>query len=291
MLLRTAISLVCLTLILGCPTVPTQRRAGVLEYLYPEGTEARPPQDVQLELPVRVGIAFVPQSSGWSQPLDAAHKKRLLDRVADAFREEEEIQAIEVVPESYMVESGGFANLEQLRGLFGCDLIVLVSYDQTQVDEMNKASITYWTIVGAYVVPGNVNETHTLVDASVFDIRSRALLFNSSGRSRIEGKATAIDSARVLREDAVNGFELAVEDMIADLETGLAAFREQVKAGTVRGAGTPAVTVASPEASGGGGGVGAGAVGPFEAALGLLLVAGGWAGRRRRPARGRSAEA
>jgi hypothetical protein len=46
----------------GSMTAPAQRRAGVLDFLYPRGTEAAPPGDVHLELPLRVAVAFVPES-------------------------------------------------------------------------------------------------------------------------------------------------------------------------------------------------------------------------------------
>lgn len=51
------------SLVAGCAlNAPAQRRAGVLDYLYPSGSTSQPPSDVRLELPLRVGIAFVPES-------------------------------------------------------------------------------------------------------------------------------------------------------------------------------------------------------------------------------------
>ncbi len=45
--------------------------------------------------------------------------------------------------------------------------------------------------MGAYVVKGEKNETRTLMDAVVYDIRSRALLFRASGESGIIGVRVA----------------------------------------------------------------------------------------------------
>jgi rhombotail lipoprotein len=119
----------------------------------------------------------------------------------------------------------------------------------------------------------------------VFDIRSRALWFTAAGRSRLEGRATAIQASQEMRAKSIEGFEMAVDNMIAQLEVALAAFREQVKTGSVRGAGTPAITVAG--ASGSAGGTGAGAGGAvelgFALALGLTVLAqrrGGGGDRR-----------
>ena len=130
----------------------------------------------------------------------------LLGRVKEAFAETEEIERIEVVPSSFVTPAGGFDNLEQIRSALGIDLIVLISFEQTQFDDANVASITYWTIVGAYVVPGNENETHTLVHASVFDIESEVLLLNASGTSVVEDRTTAVNLERALREDRLAGF-------------------------------------------------------------------------------------
>ena len=267
-------SMICALAVAGlssCVSGPTQRRANVLEYLYPEGTAAVDPTDVQLELPLRVGVAFVPENERWgdSDALDEGAKVRLLEHVRDAFRETEDIAKIEVLPASYVAAGGGFENVDQLRSMFGFDIIALVSYDQAQVDELNMASITYWTIVGAYVIPGNENETHTMVNASIFDVRSRALLFNAAGTSVVEGRSTALSSAPHLREDRHSGMQLAIDDMIANLGQALEGFREQVKTGTVRGTGTPAVDVT--RASGSGGGTGAGAWGGLDLVAALAL--------------------
>ncbi len=46
-------------------------------------------------------------------------------------------------------------------------------YDQVQFTGEGLLSLTYWTIVGAYLVPGEKNETKTMLDAAVFYIASR----------------------------------------------------------------------------------------------------------------------
>jgi len=269
----------------ACTSTTRQRKASVLEYLYPEGKEAQSGADVHLELPLAIGLAFVPEATARAGDsiLQAGQQQELLQRVKQAFVGAEGIERIEVVPATYVTPGGGFENVDQIRRALGVDLIVLVSFDQTQFDDPNLASITYWTIVGAYVVPGNENETHTFVNASVFDIESRALLLNASGESVVSGRATAIDVERSLREGRAEGFELAVDDLIVNLGVALEAFREQVKTGTIRGQGTPAVevTAAGNVVGTGGGGTGVGALGPLEIALGLLLLTGLRRGGRR----------
>jgi len=257
----------------GCGATSRERRTNVLEFLYPEGKAEMPAEVVQLELPVNVGIAFVPESSSYDAAIRAGEKQALLERVREAFVEAEGLGRIEVVPDSFMSAGGGFENVRRIRSALGVELIVLVSFDQTQFDDPNLASITYWTIVGAYVVPGNENETHTLVYASVFDIESQAMLLNASGESRVEGSTTPMDLERSMRAGRSEGFELAVDDLIQNLQVALEQFREQVKSGTVRGKGTPAVQLSSASAGGGGGGgVGVGGLGSLGVVLGLLAL-------------------
>jgi rhombotail lipoprotein len=270
----------------ACGSTSRQRRASVLGYLYPEGKEAVPATDVHLELPLAIGLAFVPESMACGeQVLTAGQKQALLERVRRAFADTPEFERIELIPAAYVSPGGGFENLDQIRRTLGIDLVVLVSFDQAQYDDPNNlASLTYWTIVGAYVVPGNEDETHTFVHASVFDLESRALLLNATGQSVVEGRTTPVDIERSLREDRVKGFGLAVDDLIANLGVALGEFRAQVETGTVRGQGTPAieVTAAGDVAAGpGGGGTGAGAAGLLELALGVLVL-GAARGRRRR---------
>jgi rhombotail lipoprotein len=275
---RRALPLAALV-IAGCTTTSTQRRANVLEYLYPQGTPALPPSDIRLDLPLRVGIAFAPTQSHESV-FDETSKRDLLEQVAAAFRGTDGIQSVDVIPTTDLRPGGGFENLDQVAAMHGLEVMALVSYDQVQFDEARKSSITYWTIVGAYVIEGNRNETRTVLDASVFDIPSRALLFRASGSSSIKDSSTAVESSRKLRSASREGFQEAATDLIADLSVALEGFREQAKAGYVRGAGTPAVSFTGESGSGGSG---AGALGALElAAAGLLLASGARALRKQR---------
>jgi rhombotail lipoprotein len=281
--------LIVLAGLLACSTPPVQQRAGVLDYLYPAGMPAAPPTDVQLKLPLRVGLAFAPGSAtrpagsagssfwtgdaGMYRPmLDASEQQRLLDRVVAAFKGTEGVQSIQIVPSSLLTPGGGFENVDQLRSLLSIDVIALLSYEQTQFQDYKKASLSYLTVVGAYLVKGNQNETHTFVDTTVFDVASRTMLFNAGGRNTVVQRSTAVEASENLREDSIAGFEGAVTAMIAELQIALEKFREQARSGTVRGAGTPAVAMS--------GGQGAGAAGALEACLGLLLAAGYLLGRR-----------
>ena len=276
-----AVAAVCATL-LSCASTTQQIRASSLEFLYPKGAPERPPEDVVLRLPLRVGIAF-PPTTGYST-FDELQKRELLERVAEAFRGRKEIARVDVIPSLDLRSGGGFENLDQLAGMYGIDVFALVSFEQVQFSEETAASITYWTVVGAYVIKGDRNETRTVMDASIFDLASRSLLFRATGQSEVTRSSTAIDAPRSLREASGQGFEQATTALIADLDRVLVAFREQAKTGTVRGPGTPAIQISSAGGAVAGGGVGAGAAGVVELAVALVLgglaASSRWRGKR-----------
>jgi rhombotail lipoprotein len=268
-----------------------QARSSALEYLYPRGVDARPPADVTLRLPVRVGVAFAPARPAYRDRFTASQKQALLERVAAAFRGRQGIGSVEVIPPGYLTSppappsnpppSGGappagdgFVELDRVKAAFGIDLVALISYDQMQFSETGRSSWAYWTIVGAYVIKGEKNETRTLMDAVVYDVPSRALLFHASGNSTVAAAATPVDVDRVLRQHSEEGFETATSDLIASLGTALAQFQQQTATGTVRGPGTPAVAVLGPDGrpTGGEGADGSGAVGAVELAGAALLL-------------------
>jgi len=272
-----------------------QARSSALEYLYPRGVDARPPADVILRLPVRVGVAFAPARPAYYQDrFTASQKQALLERVAAAFRGGQGIGSVEVVPPGYLTlpptpppgggapagggpEDDGFVELDRVKAAFGIDLVALISYDQMQFSETGRSSWAYWTIVGAYVIKGEKNETRTLMDAVVYDVPSRALLFHASGNSTVAAAATPVDVDRVLRQHSEAGFETATTDLIANLGTALGQFQQQAATGTVRGPGTPAVAMLGPDGQpvpGGGTGDtdGSGAVGAVELAGAALLL-------------------
>jgi rhombotail lipoprotein len=129
-----------------------------------------------------------------------------------------------------MIPKGSFGNLDQLGTMFGVEIIALVSYDQNQFTDEGLASITYWTLIGAYLVPGEKNDTHTMVDAAVYDIKSRRLLFRAPGVSLIKSKSTLVNLSEQLRADSLTGFQEASRDLIKNLDEQLNLFKERVKA-------------------------------------------------------------
>jgi len=242
-----AISLVLL--IVGCAVQQTRTKSSVVDYLYPNKSEAIvQPEIPVLNIPINVGIAFVPEQAArsggtniwsgitklWSSDvgggkLTEAYKTDLLEKVADNFRKHKFVSDIVVIPSAYLTARGSFSNLEQIRTMYGIDVIALVSFDQVQFTDEGLLSLTYWTLVGAYIVSGEKNDTSTMMDTAVYDIKSKKMLFRAPGTSNIKGSSTLVNLSEELREDSLKGFEEATANMISSLDVQLSNFRKKIK--------------------------------------------------------------
>jgi len=229
--------LVLATACAGCQTLwhgggYEQTRRGssssLVDYLYPDGAIPAPPSAAMpyLELPLRVGIAFVPGGQG-----SATQQAELAATVAKAFADRPFVADIQVIPHTYLHSARGLTGMQQVARLFDVDIMALISHDQLALSGERESAILYWTIVGALAVKGNTNEVHTLLDTAVFDVATAKLLFRAPGTHHGAGNATMVNSARALRELQQEGFAAATDQMINNLDTELERFKETVKNG------------------------------------------------------------
>lgn len=273
-LVRIAATLTVL-LLTGCANLwhrtDTQTQSGsAVEYLFPDAKQApqMAPGVTTLRPPVKVGIAFAPAAQ-WGTAIPEQQKTLLLEKVKGNFASLPYVGKIEVIPSSYLRAKGGFANLEQVARMFDVDVVALVSYDQVQFVDNGVLSMLYWTIVGAYVIQGDRYDVQTMVDAALFDVASKKLLFRAPGTSRIKGSSTLVNYSEASREARAAGFDAAVNDLVPNLKAELERFRERMKSDS-------SVQVVNRPGYSGGGSVGLAGV---LLALGLVILIG----LRRRP--------
>lgn len=246
-LVAFAISLFFTALMCGCASGTTKHATSVVDYLFPKTKDpvVKPGIPV-LTLPLRVGIAFVPAaagsdarsgktSSGFTPfqgggdlSLTEKRKTDLMQEVARNFKKYPFVRDIEIIPSAYLTPAGSFANLDQIRTMLELDVIVLLSYDQVQFTDQTL-SFTYWTMAGPLVVPAQKNDTHTMLDAVVYDISSRKMLFRAPGTSLVHGSSMLVDQSQEIRTDSDKGFTEAAQSMIANLDGQLAQFKEKLK--------------------------------------------------------------
>lgn len=234
-MLRNVCLSLCFLMLGGCAGfLQLDTRAGVsgsvVDYLYPNGGAPAVDKPILpvIDLPARVGLAFVPATRA-PKGLSAADEARLLALVRQQFSEQDFIARIEIIPESYLRAGGGFENLNQVARLYGVDIVALVSWDQVVQTSESASSLLYWTLVGAYTIKGSSNEVVTFVDTAVLHLPSETLLFRAAGQHRDSKRSTAIRAGDVQSDLARDGFGVAMDEMTTNLEQALVDFNRRVR--------------------------------------------------------------
>lgn len=218
----------------GCRTAPpklyTHYQTNITRFLGVDENTVKVQEAMEptITVPLRLGISFAP-SLNYGEGFPEKERMNLMQEMASQFKSYKFVESIELIPSLYLEEGGGFSNLDKLRQLFDIDVIMLLSYDQSQFKDTGALSITYWTLVGAYFVKGEKNDTHTLMDAALFHIPSRKMLLRASGINHLKNSATPINLSEQAREDSLNGFRQASMDLTKNLQASLYNFRKEIR--------------------------------------------------------------
>jgi rhombotail lipoprotein len=250
-----------------------------------EGAVAQSPRPLELKVPLRVGIAFAPAADA-DKDLPSQLKQKLLVEVRAAFEDLAFVEAVEVIPPTFVARHAEYQGLAAAARTFRLDALALLTYDQEQFSATSNWSLLYWTVVGAYLVPGEKGETRTLLAASVLDLPSRSLLLHATGSDHASNRSSPVAVERAVREAGQASFERATAALIADLRKQLDRVQSDLREGRNL-YGTP-VVLSSPASKGGGlaGGhnLKSGDLGWLGTALACLLALAAGAGCRRRDA-------
>ena len=224
----------------GCGHYTTQRTSNILTYLYPGETQPVEISNTALPntpLPMKLGIAFVPESRTSSggdakiEPLTEKHKMEMMHELSSKLRQYPYIAGVEEIPSTYLKVGGSFANLDQIRTMTGVDVIGLVSYDQVQFTDRGLVSLLYWTGIGWYFVPGEKNDTNTMMDAALYYVPTRKPLLRATGQGGVYRYSTPMNQSQNLREDSENGFKEALHMLAENFKEQL----DMLKPNVVRG--------------------------------------------------------
>lgn len=215
----------------GCAMGGSEHRSSsVVSYLYPNQNQPGAARaDTDPLLPMRIGLAFVPEQGLSHQALTERDKASLKATIADYLQQQSFVRQVTLVPSAYLRPGGSFGNLDQLRKMYDIDIMVLLSYDRAQFVGAEPASITYWTLDGAQLISGASNDTYTLLDAAVYDIAERRLLFRAPGSSLIQPQPDNLTLAEQVRQDSLLGFAQASTDLMSNLRQQLTLFRAQLE--------------------------------------------------------------
>ncbi len=234
--IRAIIIISSLLLLTSCSTLINQKTgthsisSSLTDFLYSDKNDrvALKTETPELNLPVRVGVAFVPTKTQGAHKLTHFSEVELLNKVKQTFSKYPYIESIEIIPSVYLKGGEGFKTIKQISRLYAIDVMALLSYDQVSQSYENKAAFLYWTIVGMYLTPGNENSMQTFVDTSVFDVKTEKLLFRAPGINKVNHSSVAIEINQTLSEQSQESFQLAVADMTTNLESELKSFKSRV---------------------------------------------------------------
>lgn len=83
-----------------------------------------------------------------------------------------------------------------------------------------------------FFVPGDRQETQTLLDLAVIEPQSKLLVLRAGGTSAVKGLTSVADMEETRHRQLEKGFHLAADQMLTNFATELADFENRVRAGT-----------------------------------------------------------
>jgi rhombotail lipoprotein len=267
MKLRAAVLLSLLVAVLpGCTpfkrTEEARNASSLVDFLYRGYDVPQHSTIPRLRTPLRVGLAFLPKSIGQEEALSGAQKEELLEQIRHRFLDRKFVSEIVIIPDYYLKTAHGFTGLEGVQRLYSIDLMALVSYDQVRNVDDNRLSLSYLTIVGAYIVKGNDHDVTTLVDMAVVDPATRSLVLRAGGTDTRHGSSTLIERKQQLRNASAKSFNAATGQLVENFDAALLKFEADVRSGKAN----VRVTERNPSPVTGGGG------GSFSWAEALVLL-------------------
>jgi rhombotail lipoprotein len=204
-----------------------QRQSNLASYLFGDCAPQQPAQKVPLTFPSRVGVTFVPNDPA-SPSIPETAKKEMIDSVRSLLAKHTKyVAGAQNIPSTYLSPKGGVCNLEQVARQFDVDVIVLLGANQFQNHERNPiAAFMDITIIGAFVIPGNTVNTSTVLEAAVYHVPSRSLIFRTDGTDKISSRSTQFGSSQSANNDAVSSIENALKQLVVSIGGALAGFEK-----------------------------------------------------------------
>jgi rhombotail lipoprotein len=211
------------------------RSTELVEFLY--GNERAPHDDAktQLQLPLRIGLSFLPSMRPRAGDIPtAADKAQVLEAIRQRFSALPYVTEIVVIPDYYLSArpGDGFQQAQQLARMFRLDLYALASFDQVVYAGENGLSLGYITILGSYLLKGELHEAHTVVDLAVIEPTSRSLVMRAGGTAKFADSSTLAEDWRGEMQVRRKSFEQASTALIDNFAQELKSFEERVRSGT-----------------------------------------------------------
>lgn len=223
---------ICLFLCSGCASYnnnlrTVQRQSNLASFLFSGNTPQAPAQKAPLHLPAKVGVAFVPGDPA-SSNIPETTKKEVIEAVRSQLAKHTKyVAGAQAIPSIYLTPRGGVQNLEQVAQQFGVDVIVILGANQFQKHERNSlAALLDVTIIGQYLIPGNTVDTATVLEAAVYHVPSRAMIFRTDGANQKKSHATQYGSSQTAQNDAASSILGASKKLVVSIGEALVGFEK-----------------------------------------------------------------
>jgi rhombotail lipoprotein len=173
----------------------------------------------QLPSPFKLGIYFNYSGSNYRRAFWTDTEINALLAYANQLKEAGIVSDIYVVsdatvqmrnPRAIPIYATSLKDLRLAAARYGSDALLIVN-DVSSVDRYNNpAAFLYWTIVGAYLVPGTHSDALVMIKASLWDVRNEYLYATEEA----EGIAKRIGPAFVIEDvDSIDqAKKIAIED-------------------------------------------------------------------------------
>ncbi|HUS47111.1 MAG TPA: hypothetical protein VM098_03250 [Phycisphaerae bacterium] len=148
--------------------------------------------DVPAKLPTKLAVAKLTSSYGGAahiEPIGARELKQWEDITPDPKL----VTGVQYVSGLMLQkDSDRGITLRALRvaaAQMHCELLLAYIEDSASVNNYNDFAALYWTFVGLWVVPGNVLEQRTVMQAVILDCRTGAILGTAVGDAHLKEAA------------------------------------------------------------------------------------------------------
>ena len=95
----------------------------------------------------------------------------------------------------------------------------------------NNWSLSYLTIVGAFVIKATEHDVATIVDLAVVDPATQSLVLRAGGTDGSHGHSTLVQDRQDERLAGAGSFDAASDRMMGNFDAALNSFEASVKAG------------------------------------------------------------
>jgi len=141
--------------------------------------------DVRAKLPTTVAVARLESRCRGYQPYLATVDAEELNAWRTCLAGVEHVRGVHPVsPLTHaQADRPTLHSLRVAAAKLNCELLLVYLQADSSVDNFNDAAALYWTFVGLWVVPGNVYEHRTVMQALLVDCRTGVVLGTATGDS------------------------------------------------------------------------------------------------------------